>query len=403
MSGTDFVANLPSFTRFSDVADPLRFAPAPEGWRVYCCDVLNSTEAIREGRYKAVNMMGAACIMAAINAASGIELAYVFGGDGATILAPDCLASAINRALTRTRRLARDEFNLVMRVGSVSLGEIRSRGADLRVAMFELSPGNRVAMFTGGGAALADRLVKCDDTGAYAITDLDNERPDLKGLSCRWEMLAARHGCMMCVLAYATPEQADARARIYGALIAGIEQALQPDIDAARPVRTDNMRFRWPPRGLGLEAAATCVGRPRWPHTLALATESFLQATAEWFDLRIGDYHAPVYRREVRANSDYRRFDDVLRLVLDCTPVQRRAIEEVLAAAHRRGDIVYGMHPSASALITCLLFGLKDSRHLHFIDGTDGGFTFAARAMKAQVAATCVDASTVHRGGPSSM
>jgi hypothetical protein len=37
------------------------------------------------------------------------------------------------------------------------------------------------------------------------------------------------------------------------------------------------------------------------------------------------------------------------------------------------------MHPTASALITCLLFGLKDSRHLHFIDGSDGGFTIAAR------------------------
>ncbi|MGZ9082473.1 MAG: DUF3095 family protein [Rhodoplanes sp.] len=71
----------------------------------------------------------------------------------------------------------------------------------------------------------------------------------------------------------------------------------------------------------------------------------------------------------------------------------------------RTGEATSSMalHPSASALITCLLFGLKDSRHLHFIDGTDGGFTFAARAMKAQVAATCVDASTVHRGGPSSM
>ena len=141
-----------------------------------------------------------------------------------------------------------------------------------------------------------------------------------------------------------------------------------------------------------MEAAATCAGRPRWRHTLALATESFLQATAEWFDLRIGDYHAPVYRREVRANSDYRRFDDVLRLVLDCTPVQRRAIEKILAAAHGRGDIVYGMHPSASALITCLLFGLKDSRHLHFIDGTEGGFTFAASTMKAQSNAARADA-----------
>ena len=73
-------------------------------------------------------------------------------------------------------------------------------GADVRVGMFELSPGNRVAMFTGGGAALADRLVKGDDHGAYVLPDADSERPDLKGLSCRWETLAARHGHMMCML-----------------------------------------------------------------------------------------------------------------------------------------------------------------------------------------------------------
>ena len=93
-------------------------------------------------------------------------------------------------------------------------------------------------------------------------------------------------------------------------------------------------------------------------HALSLSAESFIQAIAEWFDLRIGDYDAPVYRREVRVNSDYRRSDDVLRMVFDCTSAQRHAIE--LAAAHDRGDIVYGMHRSDSALMTCFLFGLKD-------------------------------------------
>jgi len=66
--------------------------------------------------------------------------------------------------------------------------------------------------------------------------------------------------------------------------------------------------------------------------------------------------------------------------------VHRQAIEELLAAAHGCGEIVYGTHRSDAALMTCLLFDLKDSRHLHFIDGTDGGFTYAARGMKAQIA-----------------
>lgn len=169
--------------------------------------------------------------------------------------------------------------------------------------MFEISPGSRVAMFTGGGAGLADRLVKGDDHGAYVLPDADSERPDLKGLSCRWETLAARHGHMMCMLASAIAQDPEGRARIYGDLIAEIEQALEPEIDATRPVRPDNMRFRWPPKGLGLETRATRGHRPRWVHALSLSAESFLQAIAEWFDLRIGDYDAPVYRREVRVNS----------------------------------------------------------------------------------------------------
>jgi hypothetical protein len=273
-----------------------------------------------------------------------------------------------------------------LRVGAVPIAGIRARGADLGVAMFELSPGNRCAMFSGGGAALADRLVKGDTDGAHGLGEADDRPPDLEGLSCRWEPLAARHGHMVCLLASAIPEDPRTRARIYGDLIAAIERILQPNIETARPVRADNMRFRWPPRGLGLETTATRGSRPRWAHALALGAQSLFQAIAERFDRKIGDYHAPVYRVELRANSDYRRFDDVLRLVLDCTPDQRQAIEERLADAHARGDIVYGTHRSDAALMTCLLFDLEDSRHLHFIDGADGGFTYAARAMKTRIA-----------------
>src|SRR5512132_3136358 len=178
---------------------------------------------------------------------------------------PPSIARSRARAVWRTT-----SSNLVLRVGAVPLPGIRARGADVRVGMFEISPGSRVAMFTGGGAALADRLVKGDDHGAYVLPDADSERPDLKGLSCRWETLAARHGHMMCMLASAIAQDPEGRARIYGDLIAEIEQALEPEIDATRPVRPDNMRFRWPPKGLGLETRATRGHRPRWVHALSL-------------------------------------------------------------------------------------------------------------------------------------
>lgn len=386
LSTLSFVADLPSLARFADVVDPDRFAAAPDDWRLYGCDIVNSTGAIAAGRYKAVNMAGAACIVAAINAARGIDLAYVFGGDGASILVPDARANAVDAALSRTRQLIANGFGLEMRVGAVPIPDLRARGAELKVAMLELSPGNRLAMFSGGGATLADRLIKGDIAGDWRIAEPDEAAPDLDGLSCRWQALAARRGAMICLLAVALSADPGERARTYGELLAAIERILAGDIAAATPVRADNLQFRWPPRGLGLEATATRADRPRWRRLLSIAAQSLAQALAEGSGLRIGAYQPRRYRAELMANADYRRFDDVLRLVLDVTPDQRQALERHLAELHQRGEIAFGLHVSDRALMTCLLFDLEASRHLHLIDGWGGGFTLAARAMKAQVA-----------------
>ena len=39
-----------------------------------------------------------------------------------------------------------------------------------------------------------------------------------------------------------------------------------------------------------------------------------------------------------------------------------------------------------TALMTCLVFNLEKSEHVHFIDGGDGGFAIAAKQLKAQLA-----------------
>ena len=45
-------------------------------------DIVESTRAIANQRYKAVNMAGAAVIAAVTNALDGREFPFVFGGDG---------------------------------------------------------------------------------------------------------------------------------------------------------------------------------------------------------------------------------------------------------------------------------------------------------------------------------
>jgi hypothetical protein len=145
------------------------------------------------------------------------------------------------------------------------------------------------------------------------------------------------------------------------------------------------MRFAWPPRGLRAEAVATRGRMPRWLYSLGIGAQSWLQALAERFDLKIGAYDAPAYRAEVRRNSDHRKIADTLHMVLDCTAAESAAIEARLADLHAQRRIAYGTHRADRALMTCLVFSLAQGRHVHFIDGADGGYALAALQLKAQL------------------
>ena len=83
-----FYAALPDFADFAEFTDPAHYRPAPADWLVVVTDIEGSTRAIAEGRYKDVNMLAAAGIVAVLNVVGGTEIPFVFGGDGATLLVP---------------------------------------------------------------------------------------------------------------------------------------------------------------------------------------------------------------------------------------------------------------------------------------------------------------------------
>jgi Protein of unknown function (DUF3095) len=376
-----FYAGLEPFTEFAEVADPARYVAAPDDWIVVLADIKGSTEAARAGRYKDVNLVGAACITATLNVTRDLDLPYAFGGDGATVLIPPEVRDVVADALRRTQHLARDGFGLELRVGLVPVQELRRRGRRVLVAKYQLSPGNNLAMFAGGGLELADRLIKSDP--AFALEQQDDPAPpDLHGLSCRWEPYRSLRGHMLTLLVRPLPTDALALQR---EIIRGLATILG---DAPTPIRRENMRFVWPPRGLRAEAVAV-RGRVPYPlYWLGIWAQSWLQALAERFDLKIGAYHAPAYRTELQRNSDHRKVADTLHMVLDCTETERAAIEAYLADLRAHGRIAYGTHRADRAMMTCLVFSLEESRHVHFIDGADGGYALAALQLKAQLQAS---------------
>src|SRR3984957_18043325 len=63
-----FYETIPVLDNFADAVRGENFRPLPDGWVVGFADVVGSTKAVADGRYKAVNMVGAGAIAAGANA-----------------------------------------------------------------------------------------------------------------------------------------------------------------------------------------------------------------------------------------------------------------------------------------------------------------------------------------------
>ena len=384
-----FYTTLAPFYDFAEFVEFDAYEPVPDDWVVMIADVQGSTRAIEEGRYKDVNMVGAASITAVLNTCGDTEVPFVFGGDGGTVVVPGSRREAAGDALIGLQEISRATFGLSLRVGAIPVADLRAKGTDVRVRKYQLSTGNYLAMFAGGGVELSDSLLKSAAPGSPYLLAAQSEvgAPDLQGLSCRWEPLIPRSGRMMTIMVQATKSDPAGQSGVLGDVVRTISDILGHRLQDSAPASVRSMKFGWPPRGLVLEARATAGRQTFLRRYVAVLASSLIQFWCERFDRRAGAYNAPVYRDELRSNTDFRKYDGILRMVLDVSESQAELIERHLKSEQDAGRLVYGVHVADTALMTCLVFSLERSEHVHFIDGSDGGFAKAAQEFKSRLGA----------------
>lgn len=377
MHPSGFYAAVPVFRRFDRLMDPALYVPLPEGWLLGVADIVESTRAIAEQRYKAVNMAGAAVIAAVTNALAGRDFPFVFGGDGASFAVAPEDADLAREALAATATWVREELGLVMRVALVPIDRVRDAGRDVRVARFGPSPHVAYAMFSGGGLGWAEAAMK---RGKFAVAPAPpGVQPDLSGLSCRFSEIPATRGVILSVLIVPGP---DADPVAFRKLIEQVVTLAERSPDAGRPVPAEGPTLRWPPAGLDYEARARRGGALPLKRLVVLARTLWVYLVMR-FEIPVGGFTPRVYIGQAVANSDFRKFDDGLRMVLDCSPDLADAFEQRLVAAAATGTVRYGLHRQDAAMMTCFTPSALRSDHLHFIDGARGGYAVAATALKA--------------------
>jgi hypothetical protein len=380
-SSDTFYGTIPVFRGFTSLMDPTLYSPLPDDWTVGVADIVESTKAIAAQRYKAVNMAGASVIASVTNALDGREFPFVFGGDGASFaVSPDDLAAA-REALAATAAWVKEDLDLAMRVALVPVTAIRAQALDVRVARFGPSANLSYAMFSGGGLGWAETAMK---RGEFAVDAAPpGTQPDLSGLSCRFEEIPAVRGLILSVLVVPSP---GGDPNSFRKVIEDIIGLVERSPDAGRPVPPGGPPLRWPPQGVDYEARATRGGSLAKRRAAVLVHTLFAYLIMR-FGITVGGFVPKTYVQQVVENSDFRKYDDGLRMILDCTQELERALTECLTAAASRGIVRYGLHRQDAAMMTCFTPSAMRSDHVHFIDGARGGYASAATALKAMAAA----------------
>jgi hypothetical protein len=379
--GSDaFYSSIPVFRGFTSLMEPSLYSPLPPDWTVGVADIVESTKAIADRRYKAVNMAGAAVIASVTNALEGREFPFVFGGDGASFaVAPDDLPRA-REALAATAAWVREDLDLLMRVALVPVSVIRAQGADVRVARFGPSANLSYAMFSGGGLGWAEVAMK---RGEFVVDAAPpGTQPDLSGLSCRFEEIPSARGLILSVLVVPA---AGADPLAFRNAIEDIIELVERSPDAGRPVPPEGPPLRWPPAGLDYEARAARGGSLLTRRAYVLGRTLFAYVIMR-FGIKVGGFVPATYTRQVVENSDFRKYDDGLRMILDCTAELESELSRRLAAAAGVGILRYGLHRQDAAMMTCFTPSAMRADHVHFIDGARGGYATAATALKAMAA-----------------
>jgi len=383
IENADFYANLPEIVRFQDILEIDRYRNVPDDWLVVATDIRGSTEAIAGGKYRSVNMAGACAIAAICNDFPDIDIPFVFGGDGVTLALPNVGRDHIMGLLKFCSDATASVFNLELAAGCRTMAELRADGKEIKIGKFRLSENVQQAVFWGGGVDYIEELIKQPDN------NLHNYKPveaDFNGLECRWNEIPSDRGEVLSIIIKSVVIDDQELSSLYKECLLAIERIYGVANEYA-PVKEKNMSLSHKPFLLNGEVRIRSYPSG-FSKKMAYYAKLYYMQLAGWYlmkkKIQTKNTNWGEYKPDFVKNADFRKFSDGLKLVVSGNEKQRLQLRAFLQKKYENGSLAFGLHSSPAAMTTCFVTDYQ-GQHIHFIDGTNGGYASASVELKQQL------------------
>lgn len=351
-----------------------QFSTIPNSWHVIITDIKSSTEAVLSGSHQNVNLIATGSIVSVLNLAFDMQVTipFFFGGDGATFVVPECLINKAMQVLALYKASTLENFNLELRTGTVPVNTIYEQGYHLHIAKYKSSRSFNIPVVLGNGLNYAEKIIKGDDYLLSGHDGTDSEL-DLTGMQCRWDKIPPPEDkeevVTLLVAALDNKQQSAAFSKIMKQI-----EALYGPHRKRQPISVSRLKLVTTFNRIGLEMR-TRLGQFKWLDLLQTWAVNLFGHI--YFRTKKGK----AYLKSLVEMSDTLVIDGKINTVISGNVKQREALQQYLDALEADGEIIYGLHVSGASVMSCYVRDMKDG-HIHFVDGSDGGYTQAARVIK---------------------
>ena len=379
MADKQFYKNLRPFkgTLIELLGDDNYFVDVPKSWHVVVVNILNSTSAVNAGNHHQVNLTATGAIISVLNAIRKVkrsnEIPYFFGGDGATFIVPSSLLNKIIHVLENYRIHIKRKIDLVLRVGEIPVSNLIESEVQLKIAKHRLTDKLSIPIVLGDGLKVMESMIKSsfkeEETTAFDETLLN-----LEGMECRWDQILPdqQQTKVVCLLLDASLEK-DQR-NVYKKVLAQMDEEFGK-FENRQPIKSNNLKLDPNPTKVWEEMK------------IRLTSTSWMYFFKSWLKSNFGRIYLNLtsggkqYLSQIEQLSHTFMLDGMINTVFTA---EQKSIDRFIAfldEMERDKKLIYGIHVTHASVMSCYVLDRRTT-HSHFVDGTEGGYTSAAKMFK---------------------